>query len=55
MNPRHYTNQLLEMIEQGLIEPEAVILACVKYMSESEVKDMMRVNEFLLNENEKEQ
>lgn len=43
---RQNTNQLLEMIENGLLDKDTVILACVKYMSEDEVADMMRCNEF---------
>lgn len=53
--PRQYTNQLLEMIEQGLLDKDNVIMACIKYMSEDEVKDMMHVNEFLLDEEEEDQ
>ena len=43
---RKYTNKLLEMIEEGLLDKDNVIMACVKYMSEDEVKDMMHCNEF---------
>jgi hypothetical protein len=43
---RQNTNQLLEMIENGLLDKDTVIMACVKYMSEDEVSDMMRCNEF---------
>lgn len=51
---RKYTNQLLEMIEQGLLDKDNVIMACVKYMSEDDVKDMMECNEFLTEEDEEE-
>lgn len=44
---RKYTNKLLEMIEEGLLDKDNVIMACVKYMSEDEVKDMMECNEFI--------
>jgi len=44
---REYTNQLLEMVEDGLLDKDQVILACVKYMSEDDVKDMMVANEFV--------
>lgn len=44
---REYTNQLLEMVEDGLLDKDQVILACVKYMSEDDVKDMMVANEFI--------
>jgi hypothetical protein len=51
---RQYTNQLLELIEQGMLDKDQVILACVNYMSESEVKDMMLANEFIEDENDDE-
>ena len=45
--PRKNTNKLLEMVEEGLLDKDQVILACVKYMSEDEVTDMMEANEFV--------
>jgi hypothetical protein len=47
---RYYTNMLLEMIENGLLDKDNVIMACVKYMSEDDVKDMMEHNEFIEEE-----
>ena len=47
---REYTEQLLEMIEMGILDRDAVIMACVKYMSEDEVRDMMESNEFVTQE-----
>ena len=44
---RKYTNMLLEMIDDGLIDRDLVITACLKYMSEDEVQDMMEANEFI--------
>lgn len=44
---RQYTEQLLEMIEDGILDRDTVIMAAVKYMSEDEVRDMMEVNEFV--------
>jgi len=44
---RKYTNKLLEMIEEGLLNKDDVILACVNYMSESDVQDMMECNDFI--------
>jgi hypothetical protein len=43
---REKTNKLLEMIKEGLLNKDTVIMACVKYMSEDEVADMMHCNEF---------
>lgn len=52
---RQYTNQLLEMIEDGLLDKDNVIMACVKYMSEDDVRDMMKANEFIMEEDEDEE
>ncbi len=49
---RKYTNKLYEMMDEGLISHETVVIACLKYMSEDEVKDMMEYNEFILDEDE---
>ena len=43
---RANTNQLLEAVEECLLDRDQVIMACVKYMSESDVADMCRINEF---------
>ena len=43
---RKYTNLLLEKVEEGLLDKDNVIMACVKYMSEDDVQDMMESNEF---------
>ena len=51
---REYTNKLLEMVEEGLLDRDTVIMACVKYMSESDVQDMMESNEFVPEEDEDE-
>ena len=52
---RKYTNELLEMIENGLLDKDTVIMACVKYMSEDEVKDMMECNDFIEEESEEDE
>jgi hypothetical protein len=43
---RRATRKLLEFVDEGLLDRDHVILACVKYMSEDEVADMCRDNEF---------
>lgn len=43
---RRATNKILEMVEEGVLDKDMVILACLKYMSEDEVADMAFVNEF---------
>ena len=52
---REYTNKLLEMVEEGILDRDNVITACVKYMSEDDVKDMMHTNEFIQDEEETEE
>lgn len=42
-----YTDLLLEMIEDGLLDRDTVIEACVLYMSEDQVQDMMESNRFI--------
>jgi hypothetical protein len=32
------------MIEEGLLDKDAVIMECIKYMSEDDIKDMMEWN-----------
>ena len=49
---REYTTKLLEMVEEGILDRDNVILACVQYMSEDDVKDMMECNEFINEEDE---
>jgi len=44
---RKYTNLLLDMIDEGMIDRDLVITACLKYMSEDDVQDMMEANEFI--------
>ena len=50
-----YTNKLLEMVEEGLLDKDMVIMACVKYMSERDVQAMMKANEFLEQEEDEEE
>jgi len=52
---RKYTNKLLEMVEEGLLDRDTVIMACVKYMSESDVQDMMEINEMIEEEYEEDE
>jgi len=52
MKTREASNRLLEMVEEGLINRDTVIMACVKYMSEDDVADMCHINEFFYDEDE---
>jgi hypothetical protein len=49
---RKNTNYLLELIDSGLINPLDVVTMALKYMSEDEVTDMMRVNDVLVEDDE---
>ncbi len=49
---RRATMKLLEMVDEGLLDRDNVIMACVKYMSEDEVADMMHLNAFDEDEDE---
>jgi nucleoside 2-deoxyribosyltransferase len=43
---REYTNKIIEAVDEGLLDPKDVILACLNYMSEADVKNMAEVNYF---------
>ncbi len=47
---RKYTNELLLLVDEGMLDKDAVIMACVKYMSEDDVEDMMRCNDWSVDE-----
>ena len=52
---RKYTNMLLDMVEGGMLDRDTVIMACVKFMSEDEVQDMMEANEFVDEQDEEDE
>lgn len=47
MQARHYTDKLLGMLAYGEVDENTVIDACLRYMSEDDVRDMMKANEFI--------
>ena len=48
-NPtRKATNRILEMVEEGMLDRDYLIMACLKYMSEDDVADMAHHNEIEL-------
>ena len=49
---REATNKLLEMIDEQLIDPKDVVMMCLKYMSEDDVKAMCEINEVFYEEDE---
>lgn len=46
-NVREYTNRLLELVDNGIVDEYDVIIACLNYMSEDDVRDMCIANEFI--------
>jgi hypothetical protein len=52
---REATNRILELVEEGMLDRDTVIMACLKYMSEDDVSDMAHANEFFLDEDEDEE
>lgn len=53
--PRKQTIYLLELMDQGLVSRISVAEMCLSYMSEDDVKDMMRANDVqLLGEEDEE-
>lgn len=53
-HPREITNKIYDAVDQGILTSEAVMIACLKYMSEDEVADMAYHNEFFLYSDEDE-
>ena len=49
---REATNKILELVEEGILDRDEVIMACLKYMSEDDVADMAHANEFFDAEDE---
>ena len=49
MEIRVATNSLIEMIEKEILDPKQVVLMCLKWMSEDEVKEMCKANELDLD------
>lgn len=52
---RKATNKLLQLIEDGCIDRDSIILACLKYMSEDEVTDMCRINDIVDDDDDDEE
>lgn len=44
---RKRTSQLLELMDDGFITAEEIVIMCLKYMNEDDVADMMDINEIL--------
>ena len=44
-NVREQTDRLLEMVDDGMVDPMMALTMCLKWMSEDEVAEMMDANE----------
>ena len=51
---RKWTCRVLDAMDEGAIAPNVVAEACLNYMSESDVEDMCRINDFFLEEENEE-
>ena len=49
---RQATDRILEMVDEGVLDKDTVIMACLKYMSEDDVADMAQMNEFFYDDEE---
>jgi len=52
---RVYTSKILDAIDEGILDRDQVILACLNWMSEQEVKNMAECNDFFSYEEESEE
>ena len=42
-----FRDHAFELVEDGLVDPIMMLTACLKYMSQEEVADMLEINEML--------
>ena len=49
---REITNKVLEMVDNGILNPRDVLLMALKWMSEDNVKEMCTANEINLEDEE---
>lgn len=50
---RTYSNDIISAVEDGFLTWEEVAMACLKYMSEDEVEDLVVVNQWVIATDEK--
>lgn len=51
-NVRKVTNEILEMIDNGAIDPIQVVQMCLSYMSEADVADMAQANDLSFDDDD---
>jgi hypothetical protein len=44
-NMTDFRDQAVELVEDGMVDPMMMLTACLKYMSQEEVADMLEINE----------
>jgi len=54
-NVRKATVAILELMDEGVLDPRLLAAACLSYMSEADVADMARVNELLTEDEDEEE
>lgn len=52
MDVRKSTNRLLEAIEEGIVDKDYVISACLNWLSEADVHRMMLANDILIEDDD---
>jgi hypothetical protein len=52
---RETTCKVLEMMNDGLLDPKDLVMMCFKWMSEDDVKEMCKANEIDLEEDEEDE
>lgn len=51
-DPRKITNKLIDLIQDNRIDKDDLIMVCLKWMSESDVRNMLDANEYKLGYDE---
>ena len=55
MATRETTNLILELLDEGILDKDYVIMSCLNYLSEDQVKAMAHANEFFPYDDEEEE
>ena len=42
-----FRDHAFELVEDGMVDPMMMLTACLKYLSQEEVADMLEINEML--------
>ena len=53
-NSRENTNKILELVDEGVLDPIKVLTAALNWHSDHEVGEMAEANEFILNNDDEE-